>query len=159
MSISHDTTQGGQETWLYLWKRLYLPYGTTVTVPTFAIQHDVEHYDEPWVFKGFRSVNGGDDNQKLKRQLVSTGMDHWTFGHGRHSCPGRWVDAYASKYKVLTCLFQRFFAAMMLKTMLAHLLVTYEIKLEVEPKSFWIGPVFIGDSKAKVLFKRRNEDI
>jgi hypothetical protein len=50
-------------------------------------------------------------------------------------------------------LVQRFFAVTELKTMLAHLLVTYDVKLESEPKSFWLGPNIAPDSKTKVLFR------
>jgi cytochrome P450 len=48
------------------------------------------------------------------RQMVSTTTDHIIFGHGRHACPGR------------------FFAAIQLKTMLAHILINYDVKAEVE---------------------------
>ncbi|KAJ7660426.1 hypothetical protein B0H17DRAFT_832480, partial [Mycena rosella] len=50
----------------------------------------------------------------FKRHMVSTGTDHLPFGTGKHACPGR------------------FFAATELKAMLAHLVLNYDVKAEVE---------------------------
>jgi cytochrome P450 len=50
----------------------------------------------------------------VRQQMVSTAPDHIIFGHGRHACPGR------------------FFVAMEGKTMLAHILLNYDVKADVE---------------------------
>ncbi|KAF8145980.1 hypothetical protein K438DRAFT_1629082, partial [Mycena galopus ATCC 62051] len=50
----------------------------------------------------------------FKRQMVSTVVDHLPFGTGKHACPGR------------------FFAVTELKAMMAHLVMNYDVKAEVE---------------------------
>jgi hypothetical protein len=52
----------------------------------------------------------------------------------------------------------RWFAATELKTMLAHLVMTYDVKLKDEgrrPANQWIGASFIPNLSAKVLFRKR----
>ena len=42
--------------------------------------------------------------------------------------------------------------------MLAHVVVTYDVKLEddaARPRSLHIGPAILADSRAKVLFRKR----
>ena len=54
----------------------------------------------------------------------------------------------------------RFFAVNELKTMLAHVVVTYDVKLEdnaARPPSLRFGPVILADPCAKVLFRKRIE--
>lgn len=52
----------------------------------------------------------------------------------------------------------RFFAANELKSMLAHVVVTYDIKLEdnaTRPRSLHFGTSILVDSCAEVLFRKR----
>ncbi|KIN08348.1 hypothetical protein OIDMADRAFT_111018, partial [Oidiodendron maius Zn] len=49
----------------------------------------------PDIFEGFRFANlraapGG----KMKHQMILTGLDSFTFGHGPHSCPGQYLAIY-----------------------------------------------------------------
>ena len=74
-------------------------------------------------------------------QLVSTSPDHLGFGHGQHSCPGR------------------FFAANEIKVALCHILVKYEWKLDPETD---ISPNMKGmlakaSSLASILIRKRGE--
>jgi len=118
---------------------LYVPCGSFIGVPTFAIHHDEANYDNPYAFDGFRfSKRRDDDSESLKHQMVATSLDYLNFGHGKYACPGR------------------FFAATELKAMLAHVLMTYDVGLEndVKPKSVWFGPIIAPDVKTKILFRR-----
>lgn len=82
--------------------------------------------------------------QENKWQLVSTAAEHLGFGHGEHSCPGR------------------FFASNEVKIALVHLLMKYDWKL---PQGQRPGDVVKGgsergvDGEAKVLFRRRQEEV
>lgn len=52
----------------------------------------------------------------------------------------------------------RFFAAAELKTMLAHIVMTYDIKLEentIRPQSLRIGSSIGANPTAKVMFRKR----
>ena len=52
----------------------------------------------------------------------------------------------------------RFFAASELKSMLAHVVVTYDVKLEdgaTYPQSWHIGTFIATNSRAKVMFRNR----
>ena len=57
----------------------------------------------------------------------------------------------------------RFFAVNELKALAAHVLVHYDIKFRDSsllpgevPKDMWLGIICIPDSKAEILFRRRN---
>ena len=53
----------------------------------------------------------------------------------------------------------RFFAAMVMKTMLAHIVVTYDVKLPGDsrsiPKPMWVSASLVPNHKADVLFRKR----
>ncbi|KAJ6568484.1 cytochrome P450 [Mycena capillaripes] len=109
-----------------------IPHGAILGVPGTAMHRDNSLHPDADTFDGFRfsrmredvaclesNENGVDAEEKamsgvFKRHMVSTCPGHLIFGHGRHACPGR------------------FFAAMELKAMLAHILINYDFKAEVE---------------------------
>lgn len=72
-------------------------------------------------------------------QLVSTSVEHMGFGHGEHSCPGR------------------FFAANEIKIALAHILVKYEWTLvsEAEERTEVKGMVEKAGGKVQIRIRRR----
>ncbi|KAJ7776904.1 cytochrome P450 [Mycena maculata] len=91
----------------------HIPYGAYISIAA--------NYENPTVFDGFRfacerAERKVDDFSEgiFKRHMVSTAVDHLSFGTGKHTCPGR------------------FFAATELKAMLAHLVINYDVKAEVE---------------------------
>ncbi|KAF9235146.1 cytochrome P450 [Melanogaster broomeanus] len=111
-----------------------IPKGTFLAFATKSTHLDSELYDDPDVFDPFRFSNTRDeDGEGLKRQFVSTNPKYLAFGHGKHACPGR------------------FFAATYLKTMLAHIVVSYDIKLEdsTRPQSSGIDIAIMADPRAK----------
>ncbi|KAN0126092.1 Cytochrome P450 [Lactarius tabidus] len=103
-----------------------IPAGTLVSAPSGAIHKDGELYPNPEEFDGFRFVKLRELNvdAMARHQAFSTSPDHLTFGYGRHTCPGR------------------AFAVNEIKVLLAHMVVTYDIKFEEgkqTPRGLFIG--------------------
>ncbi|KAI0248473.1 cytochrome P450 [Lactifluus subvellereus] len=121
---------------------LTIPAGTLVGVPVGTIHTDGEIYPNPEEFDGFRfsklrEMEG--DTMLTSHRAVSTSPEQLAFGFGRHACPGR------------------FFAASEVKTLLAHVIVTYDVKFEEGkgvPREFRIGSMRIPRS-ANLLFRKR----
>ncbi|KAG9310149.1 cytochrome P450 [Chiua virens] len=119
----------------------FIPKGTSIVSPSRCLHLDDEYYDDALVFNPFRfsrlrDEQGGD----AKHQYVSTSPIYLSFGHGKHACPGR------------------FFAANELKSMLAHVVVTYDVKLEdnkPRPQGLKMGFDIAADPFASILFRKR----
>lgn len=119
----------------------FIPAGSIISAASVATHTNEEFYDDaqvfnPWRFSDMRSEEG----EGTKHQMVSTSTEYIAFGHGRHACPGR------------------FFAANELKGMMAHLVVTYDVKMEKEgviPDPTWIATNCRPNDKAEVMFRRR----
>lgn len=63
-----------------------LPTGTHVSVSSEATHYKEESYKDPHVFDGFRFSRMRDgEGEGVKHQLVSTGIDYLSFGHGKHA--------------------------------------------------------------------------
>ena len=80
------------------------------------------------------------ESSTKKVGIVSSSLDHLPFGHGRYACPGR------------------YFAACELKLMLAHTVMTYDVKMEIEgvrPQDMWFMDTCVPNSNANVLFRKR----
>lgn len=94
----------------------HVPRGVRVAAPNHHIQRDSESYNEGERYNAFRyAVPGSSDDAEayLQRKQSSLSMPADNFlawGHGRHACPGR------------------FFAAHLMKIMLAHVLVNYQVE-------------------------------
>ncbi|TFK56598.1 cytochrome P450 [Heliocybe sulcata] len=118
-----------------------VPVGAHVAVASQCIHSDEEHYADANIFNGWRFAEMREaEGEGTKHQLVSTGNDYLSFGHGRHACPGR------------------FFAAAELKAMLAHLVLNYDVKLEnegVRPPDEWVGVSRVPNRTAEVMFRKR----
>ncbi|KAJ6559929.1 cytochrome P450 [Mycena capillaripes] len=124
----------------------FLPAGSLVQVPTRSVHHDPGNYPNPEVFDGLRSYNmraaaeSESESSVFNHYMVTTAPTHLAFGHGRHACPGR------------------FFAATELKSMLAHIVLNYDVRLEnegVRPPDQLFDALRIPNQKAKVLFRKR----
>ncbi|KAH9006342.1 cytochrome P450 [Lactarius hatsudake] len=118
-----------------------VPAGTLIAAPTGAINRDGDIFPNPEEFDGFRFTKPRehDGNAMAGRQALSMSPDNLTFGYGRHACPGR------------------FFAVSEVKTLLAHVVVTYDIKFEEgkqAPSSFSIGSMRV-PGKANAMFRKR----
>jgi cytochrome P450 len=118
-----------------------VPAGTLIVVPGGPTHRDGEIYPNPDEFDGFRfaKLRERDGDAVARHQALSTSVDHLTFGYGRHACPGR------------------FFAVNEVKALLAHIVVTYDIKFEEGkqvPRSIHIGSMRI-PGKANAMFRKR----
>ncbi|OBZ73049.1 Ent-kaurene oxidase [Grifola frondosa] len=92
----------------------FIPAGTTVSVAA-TVHHDEAVYEAPDVFDPWRFASMRDEaSEDIKHQMVGTSINYIAFGHGRHACPGR------------------FFAVNEMKAMLAHVVMTYDVKMEEE---------------------------
>ena len=62
----------------------FLPQGTHVAVPAYAIEHDHHNYENPFSFEPFRFVDLQDKCGDLsKYQLISVSHDSLMFGFGK----------------------------------------------------------------------------
>ncbi|KAJ7652562.1 cytochrome P450, partial [Mycena rosella] len=129
-----------------------IPYGAFLGVPGTATHYDPDNYEDATTFDGFRfsrlreqhaiQDNHSEGSGIFNRHMVSTAQDHVAFGHGRHACPGR------------------FFAATELKAMLAHMLINYDVKAEMEgvrPPDQFFGPARFPNSQGKILIRKRSQ--
>ncbi|KAJ6516233.1 cytochrome P450 [Mycena sanguinolenta] len=121
-----------------------LPYGTYLHSPMWSVHHDPEIYPDPEVFDGFRfsKLRELEDSGSAKYQVVTTSLDYLPFGHGRHACPGR------------------FFAAVELKAMLAHVVMNYDVKFVDDgprPANQYMASACLPDSSAKIMFRKRQD--
>ncbi|KIJ06028.1 hypothetical protein PAXINDRAFT_92598, partial [Paxillus involutus ATCC 200175] len=118
-----------------------VPKGTIIHAASHATHLDNEIYENAGAFDPFRFANMRDeDRDGAKHSFVSTSFEYLAFGHGKLACPGR------------------FFAANELKSMLAHLVLTYDIKLEdnsTPPRSWYIVLHIVAHPTAKVMFRKR----
>ncbi|KAH9072830.1 cytochrome P450 [Lactarius deliciosus] len=118
-----------------------VPAGTLIAAPTGAINRDGDIFPNPEEFDGFRfaKLREHDGGAMAGRQASSMSPTNLTFGYGRHACPGR------------------FFAVNEVKTLLAHVAVTYDVKFEEgkqAPSSLHIGSMRV-PGKANAMFRRR----
>ncbi|KAF7317577.1 hypothetical protein MKEN_00844700 [Mycena kentingensis (nom. inval.)] len=128
----------------------WLPYGSLLCVAAKPAHFDSANHENATTFDGFRFAREreamvareGYDPSKdtFGKSMITTAADHLPFGTGKHACPGR------------------FFAATELKAMLAHMLVNYDIKAEVEgvrPPDAVYGMQMTPNPKGRVFFRKR----
>ncbi|KAF5349930.1 hypothetical protein D9756_009063 [Leucocoprinus leucothites] len=117
----------------------FIPKGTSFAVAGRPINFDEQIYSNPDEFQGFRFV----DMDPQKWQMTSLNLEFMGFGIGRRACPGR------------------FFAVTELKTVLARILLDYDIKLADEaagrPEDTVFAGIFREPSRtAKISVKKRD---
>ena len=160
-----------------------IPRGTVVAAAADAMHHDEAVLKNARTFDAFRyarTVEGaGPRSLKLKHQFAHTSPEYIVFGYGPHAwCVSRsrigigisdWRSLpFVHKLQELRherllftydfCSPGRFFAANELKTMMAHLVLHYDVKFAQEgqrPPNVRFGPADLPSHSAKVLFRRR----
>lgn len=104
---------------------------------------DPDIYDSPEQFDIYRFYRMRSiPDLANKAPLVNTSPEHLAFGHGAQACPGR------------------FFAAVLTKVVLSHLLLKYDWRLAPgsESESLAVGLTKRINPGLKLLFRRRNEE-
>ncbi|KAL4966536.1 cytochrome P450 [Aspergillus stella-maris] len=90
----------------------YIPKGTIIEMPTHAMTRDTDHFTNPETFEPWRFAEVR-DGEKGRNQFASVSGMLGTFGFGPHACPGR------------------FFAAAVLKIVIAGVLVRYDVQMPI----------------------------
>ncbi|KAF4605035.1 hypothetical protein EYR40_003818 [Pleurotus pulmonarius] len=122
---------------------LQIPVGTIISVPSRSIHMDPERYSRPNDFEGFRFVTHEDNlpTTSVQDMLISTNPDFFVWGHGREACPAR------------------FFAATVLKLLVAHIVCHYDVKLPKvkgqERKPRWLEGDRVPDFQSKIMLRKR----
>ena len=130
-----------------------IPKGTFMAVAGTAVHYDANSFKDPTVFYPWRFVpdkysikdnTSGKDNSNAAPppavDITQTSPTHLAFGHGHTACPGR------------------FFAALEMQLLLAHLVTNYDIKFAGDgsrPANRWFSIHCVPDPGAKLLFRRR----
>ncbi|KIO06387.1 hypothetical protein M404DRAFT_945832, partial [Pisolithus tinctorius Marx 270] len=119
----------------------FIPQGTFLAFPAYAMHRDDEVYENPKEFEPFRFANmRNKESEGSRHQMVAVTPDLLSFGFGKHTCPGR------------------FFAATALKTMLAHIVMLYDVKRgndESQPDTLYAGDAIAPNPMTKIMFRRR----
>ena len=117
-----------------------------------AAQADTSIHPNPDLFDGFRFSNLEKEQQgngprpltanlggSVRFKLVTTTPDHLVWGYGRHACSGR------------------FFAALLLKVVLAHVVLRYDVKFENggRPEDMIVGFNRLPNPHGRVLLRKR----
>ncbi|KAH7930529.1 cytochrome P450 [Leucogyrophana mollusca] len=122
-----------------------IPTGTHVAVASIPMHLDEEFYPHASEFDPFRFADmRQEEGESTKHQLISTSLSYIAFGHGKHACPGR------------------FFASNVMKAMMAHLVINFDIKLKqegVRPPDQWFQMNCSPNRTAEVMFRRRQPQL
>lgn len=128
---------------------VHVPKGYQVGIPAYSI-----HFDEGiWGpdagdFKPFRFSDKRSDTQsttdhlqRARQAWATTSPEYLSFGAGKNSCPGR------------------FFAAGLLKVLMAKILLNYDMEFQDKrPSNIWFGTNHLPPTDAKVRIRRRKLD-
>lgn len=131
----------------------HVPFGVRVALPNHSIQRDPDNYPEPDRYNAFRfselrgalpattdeeGFTQGSAYLKQRQQGLVTPNDAFlAWGHGRHACPGR------------------FFAAHLMKLMLAHVVTNYDVRPLKTPQPLMRNEFTIPDPTAVFEVKQR----
>jgi len=110
------------------------------------VHHDPALFDKPEEFDPWRYSRRVEQGESEAANALTTASGEFLFwGGGTHVCAGR------------------YFASMEMKTMLAVVVMRYEVKFEglgqgERPRDRWIAYSCLPDLKARVLFRRRESE-
>ncbi|KAL4073607.1 cytochrome P450, partial [Scleroderma citrinum] len=115
-----------------------IPKGTLLVITYHTIHRNGAVYENPETFEPFRFAFIEDN---AKQQLSASNNDWVGFGYGKHPCPGR------------------FFASVLMKTMLAHVLLHYDFRLQgdsARSKSISMATTIMMDPTMKLMVRKRS---
>ncbi|KAK5684972.1 hypothetical protein LTS10_003047 [Elasticomyces elasticus] len=116
-----------------------LPYG--VYVGLSAESHmDGDYYDDPKEFRPWRFVPDAQKPFAAPKRMATTSTEFLSFGHGRHSCPGR------------------FFVAQFLTALLACIARDYDTQPLLErPMGHSVSDLSTPPTDGRILIRRRRD--
>lgn len=123
-----------------------IPKGTMTAVSAHGMW-DPSIHASPSKWDGYRFYNmRHTPGRENVAQLVSTSPEHLGFGHGQHSCPGR------------------FFASNEVKILMCHVLLKHDFELVEGQDLKALRPVEFGFSvganpRGRVVVRRREEEV
>lgn len=129
---------------------VHVPRGHQVGIPAYSIHYDEEIWGpDAGEFKPFRfsakrrdAQATGDHLQGARQAWATTSPEYLSFGAGKNSCPGR------------------FFAAGLLKVLMANILSRYDFEFQEErPDNIWFGTNHLPPTEAKIRIRRRQQAI
>ncbi|KAB8213695.1 cytochrome P450 [Aspergillus novoparasiticus] len=117
----------------------FLPRGTWLAVAAVGVHRDEQTYEDPDEYRPFRFLSEDTETKEVKALLVPmTSEKFLAFGHGKHSCPGRWFAAHA------------------MKLIIGYILMNYDIEpLEKRPVNSVVGQTIIPQLDVKIRVRRR----
>ncbi|KAF9255979.1 cytochrome P450 [Marasmius fiardii PR-910] len=118
-----------------------IPAGSTVAIAALPVHLDENNYPDASHFDPLRFyIIREKEGRSVRHQMMTPEPGYVAFGMGKHACPGR------------------FFAAIELKALVAHALVTYDLKYEegvAVPEVEWFAATSFANTKGEVLFRKR----
>lgn len=121
-----------------------IPKGANITFPIEPCRDDT-YFENGSTFDGYRFLRlRSEPDQENRWQFATTSKEHLAFGHGVHSCPGR------------------FFASNEIKLMLCHLILKYDWRFIDGKRPPNVRPhaaIRVLDSKAEIEYKSRTSEI
>ncbi|KAI1795278.1 cytochrome P450 [Ganoderma leucocontextum] len=122
-----------------------VPRGTLVHAVSYVMHHSDTHYPsadefDPFRFSRMRALAGECGS---KYQFASTSPHYIPFGHGQHTCPGR------------------FFVANQMKIVVAYIVMRYDLKLGRDgkrPPNFHFTFNILPAPGGRVLFRARQDE-
>ncbi|KAB8259958.1 cytochrome P450 [Aspergillus pseudonomiae] len=117
----------------------FLPRGTWLAVAAVGVHHDEQTYEDPDEYRPFRFLSTDDEKQESKAMMIPVTSEKFlAFGHGRHSCPGRWFAAHA------------------MKLIIGYVLINYDIQpLDKRPANSIVGQTIFPPLDVKIRVRWR----
>ncbi|KAK0230003.1 cytochrome P450 [Armillaria nabsnona] len=115
-----------------------IPAGVPMVVASLSTHTDEENYEDPLEFMPWRfSEMSEQQREGINRTIATLSLDFILFGHGPSACPGR------------------FFAVNVLKTLMSHVLLNFDVKVDKFPTPVWFSQNQMPNPTSKVLFRKR----
>jgi hypothetical protein len=148
---------------------LTIPFDPGRSTPNLTYLFEQRKYTNPDVFEPFRfyemrtqDSTADTGKESIKHQMITPDSDYVFFGAGSQAW---YVLTNGSLILSLTIRGTRspgrFFAVNEMKTLFAHILLNYDVKLDSDtscngpPQPLWNGIMMSPDPKARVMFRKR----
>ena len=142
---------------------IQIPAGTLICANAVGTHYNDATYPNPDVFEPFRFSSMRKEGHGMRHQYTNTSVDFIAFGIGAAAW---YVLRYYPRLTLTDGLLDspgRFFASSELKSILAYVVLNYDLKLHegaTRPPNIWFGRVIMPALDGKVLFrKRQNVDM